>query len=363
MRDEMESKFNKYDGVVDSFKSEMNQVKASIKQLDYIKSISKPSGLSTLKLDSNQNKIIGDIVRYVFDSMIQIDSKCKWMEANFCKEKERIYAMLSELSDRNHESEQAVLNIAEVIASLNYKPDHVGNAKHQVDSDEIDSLTNAIECMQQQLNKLDISVMKNNEKLMKMNEQIHVLSAKYIKFNAQINNHILDYNKKSTSKINREQVIDRDVELYLLKEKVAIETKDTLHNVKQIPTNGKISAVQHNTFCVSNDPELTANRFNDKYSKHVYSKYLKIRIQKIHINNSALFINEIKKKLKNTVGANVVNNVIATKYRTSNGITHQIDVIVSFNIPIGYEYLNQFKFPNNWSFLEYTVRSFHGNHQ
>lgn len=226
----------------------------------------------------------------------------------------------------------------------------------------IKSLTNAIEFMQQQLNKLDISVMKNDEKLIKMNEQIHVLSAKFIKFNTQINNHILEFNKKSILKVNREQVIDRDVEPFLLNEAIACVAKDTLHNANELQTNGNMSAVRHHSSCESTRHELTANRFNGKLNKHQYSKFLKIRIQPVNIDDSTLFINEIKEQLKSTVGANVVNNVNATRYRTSNGITHDVEVIVSFNAPIGYEYLNQFKFPSNWFFLECTTRHIHGIH-
>lgn len=75
---------------------------------------------------------------------------------------------------------------------------------------EIDDLRNAIECMQVQLNKAEIMSIENAERNSKINHHVHVLSAMFVKFNAQINNHVLDFNKRAKEEINVSKIIDKN---------------------------------------------------------------------------------------------------------------------------------------------------------
>lgn len=60
---------------------------------------------------------------------------------------------------------------------------------------KIETLENAIQCMQQQMNGLEIMTMKNAEGNNKIDKQVHILSSMFIKFNNKIINQLLDFNK------------------------------------------------------------------------------------------------------------------------------------------------------------------------
>lgn len=69
------------------------------------------------------------------------------------------------------------------------------------------------------------------------------------------------------------------------------------------------------------------------------------------------FIHEtVKKKFIDIIGDAVLNNITVTRYSSNKGSINDIEVIVSFNVPISYQYLSDFKFPVNWHFFKFIAR-------
>lgn len=60
---------------------------------------------------------------------------------------------------------------------------------------------------------------------------------------------------------------------------------------------------------------------------------------------------ELKTQFIHTIGNNTVNKVTISRFTIANGEVRSMDAIVSFLVPISYQYLSAFKIPRNWIFL------------
>lgn len=92
-------------------------------------------------------------------------------------------------------------------------------------------------------------------------------------------------------------------------------------------------------------------------------KFLKIKIENANIHNISRFIVDFSELFFSIIGEMAFNLVFISKYSMSNGSIDQEVVVVSFKVPLCYEYLNTFSFPINWHFFEYIERPMYSQRQ
>ena len=214
-------------------------------------------------------------------------------------------------------------------------------------NDKIDSIMNEIECLQFEFNKINILLTKDEEDLIKLNKQMHVLSAKYVQFNARINNHLLDCSRIMNADMSREILVDSDTLPFIADEKMG----------------HKIASIEPKTVCKANkfaSDESSDDRFGKQYNKYNYSKFIKVRLENTNIVNIDTFANEFKSNLMHVIGKQIVDKVTVTRFNNANGTVCNIDVVVAFNVPVSNQYLSAFKFPNNWNFFELNTHRYLG---
>lgn len=109
-------------------------------------------------------------------------------------------------------------NFANLLNNVNNKcvdlflsPNQTCNNKLDDCFDRIDMIENSIKCLDAEIYKLNNNNASCDEKIMKMNGQLHVISAKYIDFNLRINKFLCDF--KSTNKINNSTECDKYVDM------------------------------------------------------------------------------------------------------------------------------------------------------
>lgn len=74
---------------------------------------------------------------------------------------------------------------------------------------QIDSMQNSIDCLEAEIRKLNQNSVSDGDKLIKMNTQIHVITAKYIDFNVRINKFLHDF-RASNKEINNDKYVDEE---------------------------------------------------------------------------------------------------------------------------------------------------------
>lgn len=232
------------------------------------------------------------------------------------------------------------------------------------DVTEYDLLANAVECIQQQVNKVNLMVMQDDEKIQKIDRQMHVLSAKFVRFSSQINELILDFNRERNAKIQPSKYIDEDAKNFMVRESSSCEqNKSSSHAVpsKRVHTQSKNTQGSMNgdtNICAYGT--RSAGRVNLVHNKHAYSKHVKIHIRDANIVNIDTFADELKNDIGDTIGHSVIDKVHINKYTMINGIICEAIVIVVFRVPMGYQYLNEFMFPTNWQFFVYGMGQNYG---
>lgn len=344
--EEIQSKFN-------DFNNEMLSIKNDMKKILTLNACSVPTSnqkSTTMIKFTPINNGQEDKLQSIMNFIAKVNDKCDWLSLEFCKYAVQQQTKMNDLEENADKFTETVTLLLEAFGLTTSNT----NRDNDTNTNNFDSIKNAIECMQQQLNKVEISIMKNEEKTTKMNEQLHILSAKYIQFNGKINKHIFEYNRQKANHINRDEIIDVDVEPFL-------GTKSSINNTQKqthVQNNKKSSNQQKSSRKpnIISSGKSSSNRFGAAYMKYEYSKYVKVIIKEAAVYNLNEFVSEVKNEFINTMGKNIVNKVTVSKYKVNNGIICEAEVIISFNIPIGHQYLNDFMYPSNWNFLELMTR-------
>lgn len=195
----------------------------------------------------------------------------------------------------------------------------------------------AIETLQEQMSHIDNMLQTDEEMFKKMNGQMHILSSKFIDFNAKICNFLYDYNQKNNNQINIKDFIDDDT--------LSFMEKDIRDNV--------------NTFAFHNK---ATNRFMSKFNMFGYSNNIKVRLDFTTVYNLDKLIPELKKKFERCIGKGSIKNISIKHFRANENVINRIDVIITFRMPLSYSYLNEIKFPTNWIFFDPTVKRHQTKH-
>lgn len=240
--------------------------------------------------------------------------------------------------------------------------------------DKHDDLKNAVDCLQSEFDRINIISHSNDEKISKMNHQLHVLSAMFVEFNTKINTHLLDFNRRNNKKIEAGQIIDKHTLPFMDNQQNHTRKNPKTSNDKPPASRSEIkvdygshpkttkNAKQQNPSKVidaenqfSSD-KSAINRFVKEFSRSAHSKTIDVRIHGTAIHNLSAFALEFQKRFERVIGKNTINIVSILKYKLTKGVITQIDVNVSFRVPLSSNYLNDFMFPANWTFFEINMR-------
>lgn len=249
--------------------------------------------------------------------------------------------------------EQAVLNIGEYIESniSDKKINEIEGKLHIITNElsygelvDASTFKNTIKCLQREINKMNITILSDEVSTMKMNHQLHVLSAKYIEFNRKINNHIFDFNKRQNHTILVDQVIDKDALPFI--EQSKLKQPDRVIKLCE--------KMAENQFASS---QLADGRFGEHFNQFTYSKFVRVCINEARISNLNNFIDEFESFLSKIIGKKAINRSVVEKYSVVNSFVDQVVVVVSFTVPMSYSYLKSFWFLVNWHFVQCTNHS------
>lgn len=317
IRDEINTKGIAFNAVLDSLKHE-------------IASISQRSSQESSHSIVNTN--IDGLNGYLF----QLIQKMHALEANVIVHHTEIFALIDELSTNDKFLEESIVQLVLRVNSsdLSQCSDDVSFNSMIKRGDEFESLRNAIECVQYEINKVNNAIIKSEEKCIKMNEQIHVLSAKFINFNAKLNEHLFIFNRQSAEPVNKDQIIDNDASKFLV-------ASNSIKKPKEKKENKFIAQTESN------------NRFAQPFNKHECSKLVKVSIHNCEIHNLSSFSEEFDQYMRKTLGMKLIRSITIAKYVIVSNIVQSIVVNVAFNVPISCDYLANFIMPTNW-FLHST---------
>lgn len=200
------------------------------------------------------------------------------------------------------------------------------NEERLVDSDHLDTIQNQIICIEEKMHRMELSANKDSETLLKMNEQLHILSSKFINFNAKMHEHVNvcnDIHNNSRQKLK--SIIDKDTIPFI---------------VQNNDRKNRIASKKRVTGC-----------FVNKYDKYEYTRNLTIRIRDANIIDMQKLNGEFTEIFETILGKNIIESVTEIDEITDNGINNQFEIRVLLQIPLNYEYIDRFKFPLNWDFL------------
>lgn len=334
-RDEILVKINQINSEIRAVKQDINETKQGMKQMN--KTVPMNVITHTMKGDAT----FPESMQFLFECMCRLIRENLWIETNFFSIATAFDKKISKLIDKNSKLESMLNDIS---CEINNSQAH---EKFTLSGhDDYDSMSNAIHCVQQQLNKINIMVMQNDETFMKFNNQLHILSAKFVKFNAQINNHIRDFNKQNkNNKIKIGEIIDSDARKFFV-------MKSNIHEAHKHSHTSGDDGSPHRTVNTYSSGKCATDRFGNIQDIHAYTKCVKLQIQGTSIVNINSFVAELKNYMDNIIGSGIVDNIILNKYGTTGDIISYVEAFIIFQVPIGYQYLNGFKFPTNWHFFE-----------
>lgn len=257
-------------------------------------------------------------------------------------------AKINELHENNKKIEQTLADVLQNLCFQNDASEKISEYNSASQNAKCDSLQNAIECMQQQINKVELLSMQNEERISKINQQVHVLSAKFIDYNARVNNFIFDFNEKFGENIKISKIIDRDARKFLVRE-TASKQQTNGANTSSSRVGDAVNDSEHETRI--SDSKTALNRFVQPYDSSAYTKRIKVAMNDINGKDLCVVTNMLKTKFEAIIGNGIVSKMHISKYNMSDDVVVRMEVIVEFIMPLNYKYIDSFRFPVNWSFV------------
>lgn len=315
---EIADKSEKFNSIVGSLKSEIETINAIVNTQNTY-------ALQPSWKDTNFNDTFDHIIR---------GSCIERLENEYKTQIEEMRYKIASIETKNSEIESIMCDIVDVAAvpKINAPSNFIEEPLIDLVSKQ-DDFENAITCIQSDVNRLNLFIHSNEDKLCKLNHQMHVLSAMFVKFNAKMNEHLLDFNRNKNTNIEASEIIDANTLPFM-------ERKQNKHG-KRIEVTNQFS-----------NKESIANRFEGNFNRSAHSKSVVVRIKNAIIQNLDSFVSEFKTKFEHCAGAGIIRSIAILRYKMSQNEINQVDVNVLFHIPLSSNYLNDFKFPANWTFLE-----------
>lgn len=252
------------------------------------------------------------------------------IEYEYAAQLEQLQNKVNEIEAANKQTAGMVNDLVTSISSFM----NTDSCEYQHDTETVEKIgdiENAIECIQHELNGIKTSSFGDGEKIIKMDKQIHVLSAKYVDFNIKVNHHLLDYNRKKLNKIDADKIIDDDTKPFM---EVHDDINDNGAENKCVPKNN-----------------ISSRRFVRPYVRTDYTRIIRVEINNTQIKDLEKFKYEFATEFERYIGKNVVKRITINKYRLHENVVKSISCVVEFMIPLNFDYINNHKFPVNWDFL------------
>lgn len=315
LRLEINKKNSEYGEYANQFQDEIKQVKvkqSEISNLLYTLNATRfdfalPIGFNKPFI-SNSNHFSEDYIEDFVDyskRISDIEAKIKRIDESLCN--------LNEI---------AVSNIMNGLSSGSSSQNNIQCAEDCVDRK---SFTSEIECVNFELQRINTNILSNEENIKKMNLQLHVLSSKFINFNAKINDYFLANNRSNEAS----KIVDSDTLPFLVDE----HQKSSLSN---------------SNFCFNNS---ASNRFRNKFVANHSSNFVVVRVDFASVTNINKFVKEMRNQFENRVGYGTIKQISIINCKVTDNIIHQINLFVYFNCEMNHGQLNDMKFPTNWTFF------------
>lgn len=100
-------------------------------------------------------------MQFLFESMSKIFIENRWMESNFFAIAGAFDTKINELQDSSTKLESKINDLYEIINTP--QRNELSSLDGLFTENNIDPLENAVHCIQQQINKLNLMVMQNDE--------------------------------------------------------------------------------------------------------------------------------------------------------------------------------------------------------
>lgn len=312
LRTEIDIKHSKYEAFVKTYEKDLQQIKMNQKGVNEVLSFLFASHFS-FGLPISFNKTSSDDKMF-HEELTFLSNRIDKIELDITKMNEVLISL----------SEVAVANIMK-----NNINEYVGTNKicDDVCVDK-ETFKSELECIGHKLKSMNTIIQSDEESMKKMNNQLHVLSAKFINFNAKINEHLMEFNRKKKQQIEISEIIDGD----------------TLPFINNIQNSTEVSS----TCCFENS---AVNRFRGKLDKHYVSNFIAVRVDFVEVTDLKKFESEMKNQIEQQVGTNSVKRVTINNCKINKNAVHQIDVSVEFVSSMNHGVLNDIQFPTNWTFF------------
>lgn len=131
---------------------------------------------------------------------------------------------------------------------------------------------------------------------------------------------------------------------------------DDCTTTNEIKNFGRNTRSKKTIECKTNkfvSPITKIRRFVTPYERYAYTKRLTVQLNGAKIHNIHQFQADFKNEFEKILGKNLISKIIIES-NADNPITKQITIDILLCVPLSYEYIDNFKFPVNWSFFVCT---------
>lgn len=331
LREEFNAKCVKYESIVESFKCDINDLrKKQGEMVGLLYTLNATSLNFSLPIGFNRQIDTPTLNNSVIENS-ELNKRIQSLESNFEHHRTLVHTNIAQIEENISANSESIVELIH----------HLNESSQQSMStfDPSNIQVNAIQCIQTEIDKVNIATMQNEERFIRLNTQLHVLSAKFIDFNAKMIDFIRNLNRKTSLKtqVQNDQFIDSDTVPFM---QADVLTGETFGN--------QFASAQ-----------TANNRFGDKYNRFAFSKFVRVCIDKARILNLDSFINEFEKCFTSIIGEKAFNQSYIEKYFITQGLVDRVIVVICFNVPMSYSFLNSFAFPVNWHFVECMNRNTH----
>lgn len=320
VNDTINKKGRDFDSIVNAMKSEMHSIREKIQMGN---AMVKPVCTSTVPMEAQFASIL-------------FGAGILQLEEEYGTQIERLQNKVTELEEANKRTEEMTNDLVTSITSFMDSDSNSCTSNPQrnnVFDEKIADIENSIECIQHEVNRLNLSTSGDGEKIIKMNRQLHVLSSKYVGFNTKISHYLNDFNRINIEKLYPDNIIDSDAKPFM------IDEEETGDETNSNPTTKRRS-----------DVPMVSNRFTKPYDVNAYARTITIEIRETNIDNLQQHQIELKGQCEMFFGKQMVKNATLTGYQLNGTKITSIRYVLEFEIPLNYQYIDHLKFPTNWFF-------------
>lgn len=158
----------------------------------------------------------------------------------------------------------------------------------------------------------------------------------------QIENNRLAHEKMQTKISNTNFELDT----HLLK--CSTPSTNAINNVDEKHKTVQTIGAEKPNFVASN--RYASRRFVGNYDKLDFTRQFTVRITDSSIYNPDLAVKEIRRLIESILGRNIVSEMKIIDQRSNDAVINRIDLAILLEIPLGYDYIDGFRFPANWDF-------------